>query len=378
MSEENHQRPLRTLHVNTEPTWRGGEAQTLLLIRGLREAGHEAHLACPPTAPLGERARREGVQVVPMKLRGELDLLSALRLRRLLKGGAYDLIHAHTSHGHTLAVLAAARLGVGIVVSRRVDFSIYRRSFLHLNWIKYRYGFDVIVAVSEAIRDVLVADGVRPDQIRVVRSGVDPDRFSEGDRRAPMPADLDIPPGALVVLNSAHLTPHKGQRYLIRAFATVARHVPQAYLCIAGQGELREALQAEINRLGLRDRAILAGFRDDVGALLANCTVYVMPSVEEGLGTAVLDAFLMEAPVVASRAGGLPEMVQDGRTGLLAEPGDPESLAAGILRLLQDEPLRRNLQAAGRQTVLDRFTYRHTAAETLAVYRAVLSERRKP
>jgi glycosyltransferase involved in cell wall biosynthesis len=312
-----------------------------------------------------------------MKLRGEVDILSMVRLRRLLKRGAYDLIHAHTSHAHTLAVLAAARLGVGVVVARRVDFSIYRRSFLGLNGIKYRYGFDVIVAVSQAIKDVLVSDGVLPERIRVVRSGVDPDRFSEEDRNAPLPEDLTIPSEALLVLNTAALTPHKGQIHLIRAFAEVARQVPQAFLCIAGQGDLRDELAAEIDRLGLRDRAILPGFRQDVGALLANAAVYVMPSVEEGLGTAVLDAFLMQAPVVASRAGGLPEMVEDGRNGLLAAPGDPEGLASCIVQLLQDEPLRRTLAAAGRQTVLHRFTYRQTVAETLVVYRDVLSKKRR-
>jgi glycosyltransferase involved in cell wall biosynthesis len=377
MSQENDQRALRTLHLNTEPTWRGGEAQTLLLLRGLREAGHVADLVCPPQAPLGDRARQEGVRIVPMRLRGEVDILSMVRLRRLLRRGAYDLIHAHTSHAHTLAALAAARLGVGVVVSRRVDFSIYRRSFLGLNGIKYRYGFDVIVAVSQAIKDVLVNDGVRPELIRVVRSGVDPDRFTEEDRRAALPADLPIPPGSLLVLNTAHLTPHKGQLHLIRAFARVVRQVPQAFLCIAGQGELREELQEEIDRLGLGDRALLPGFRKDVGALLANATVYVMPSVEEGLGTAVLDAFLMEAPVVASRAGGLPEMVEDGRNGLLAEPGDAEGLASCILRLLKDDALRRTLAAAGRQTALDRFTYRKTVAETMGVYHDVLRERQQ-
>ncbi len=367
--------PLKTLHLNTERTWRGGEAQTLYLVRGLRREGHIADLVCPPGSPLGERAAKAGIDAIPLRMRGEADVIAAWRIGRLLSRGGYDLVHAHTSHAHTLAVMAAFGRATRVIVSRRVDFSIFRRSFFGLNRLKYRFGFDRIISVSETIRQVLARDGVQPERVTTVHSGIDPARFPESDFHAPLPADLPVPADAPLVVNTAHLTPHKGQIHLIRAFPDVLRAVPAAVLLIVGAGEIHDRLAAEIERLGLRGKAVLAGFRVDIGPILGRTTVYAMPSIKEGLGTAVLDAFLFALPVVASRAGGIPEMIDDGRNGLLVPPGDPGALAAAIVRLLADAPLRRALGAAARETVLARFTNDHMVRGTIAVYRDVLSGR---
>jgi L-malate glycosyltransferase len=364
---------LKTLHINTERTWRGGEAQTLNLVRGLVRAGHAADLVCQPGSPLAERAAAQGITVLPLRMRGEADLVAAWRIRRALARSGHDLVHAHTSHAHALAVLAALGRATKVIVSRRVDFSILRRASLGLSRLKYRYGFDRIIAVSNAIKDVLVHDGVRPELITTVHSGVDPARFPEAGAGAPFPADLPVRPGDVLVVNTAHLTPHKGQIHLVRAFAEVRRAAPAARLLIVGQGELHGELAAEIERLGLGDRAFLTGFRADIGSILAHTTVFAMPSVEEGLGTAVLDAFLFGLPVVASRAGGIPEMVEDGRNGLLVPPADPPALAAAIVRLLADAPLRATLGQAARDTVRSSFTDEHMIRGTIAVYADVLA-----
>ena len=367
---------LRTLHVNTERTWRGGEGQTLHLVRGLAAHGHEADLVCPPGSPLETRAREAGVRVVALAMRGEADLGAVWRLRRMLKRGAYDLVHAHTSHAHTLAVLAAAGTGVRVVISRRVDFSIFRRSFLGLNRFKYNHGFDILLTVSDAIRDVLIRDGVNPRLLRTVRSGIDPARFPEEDRRAALPADLGVPAGARLIVNTAHLTPHKGQIHLVRAFPEVLRRTPAAFLLIVGQGELREELASEIECLGIAHRTALPGFRADIGAILAHTEVFVMPSVEEGLGTAVLDAFLFGLPVVGSHAGGIPEMITDGVNGLLVPPADPAALAAAVTRLLEDGALRARLGAEALRTVMERFTCDRTVRETIEVYEELMARPR--
>ncbi len=368
----------KTLHLNTERTWRGGEAQTLHLVRGLLREGHVADLVCPPGSPLAERAAQAGVAVIPLRMRGEADVAAAWKIRRLLVRSGYDLVHAHTSHAHTLAVMAALGRTTKVIIARRVDFSIFRRSFFGLNRLKYRWGIDRIISVSDKIKEVLVRDGVRPQLVTTVHSGVDPARFPEAETPGPLPADLPVPADAPLVVNTAHLTPHKGQIHLIRAFPEVLRAAPAAKLLIVGQGELRDELQAEIDRLHLRESAFLTGFRTDIGAILAHCAVYVMPSIEEGLGTAVLDAFLCALPVVASRAGGIPEMVRDGHNGLLVPPADPHALGAAIVRLLADPSLRRTLGRAARETVLTRFTNEHMVRGTLAVYRDVLAERNAP
>lgn len=362
----------KTLHVNTEPTWRGGEVQTLLLARGLDAQGHTADIVCPPGTPLAEKAREAGLTVFPMPMRGEADLIAAFKLRRRLKKGGYQLIHAHTSHAHTLCVMAAFGLKARVIIARRVDFSIFRHSFFHLNAIKYKYGLDRIITVSHAIRNVLLTDGIPDTRIRVVHSGIDPDRFPPEDFQAPRPPDLDIPADALMVVNTAHLTPHKGQIHLIRAMPAILKSVPKAFLLIAGQGELHDSLKAEVDRLGLSDRVLMPGFRHDIGAILNNTDVYVMPSIEEGLGTAVLDAFTFSLPVVGTRAGGIPEMITHEENGLLVEPAQPEPLAEAIITLLTQPALRKQLGQAARKTLDAHFTCHHTVQKTLAVYKEVL------
>ncbi len=360
---------LKTLHINTEPTWRGGEQQTLLLVKGLRSSGHTADLAAPPGAPLTQRASEEGLRVFPVRMRGEADLLAVFRLRKLLKQHSYDIVHAHTSHAHTLAALAAVNLPVKVIVARRVDFSIYRHSFLGLNGIKYTFRVNRIITVSEAIRKVLITDGLPEKKISVVHSGVDPHRFPETDYRAPLSPDCAVPENARVVLNIAHFSPHKGQGYLIDAFQHILKRVPDAFLLIAGDGELYSEMQAKIVRLGIAHRTSLPGFRNDIGVLLHNADLFVMPSTAEGLGTSVLDAFLFSLPVVASRTGGIPEMIEHGKNGLVCEPASTDQLADAISNILTDPALAQRLGENARETVLTKFSHTTMVNKTITIYK---------
>ena len=172
---------MRILHVNTERTWRGGEQQVLYLMEGLRERGIEQLLVAQRSGVLAERARERGLPVRALRMRGEVDPLAILTLASLARDGRASVLHAHTSHAHTLGAASAALLGPlrpKVIVARRVDFSIYRRSFLGLNGLKYRHGVDRYVTVSHAIKEVLVSDGLPPGRISVVHSGIDIGRIA--------------------------------------------------------------------------------------------------------------------------------------------------------------------------------------------------------
>ncbi len=365
---------LRTLHVNDAPTWRGGEQQTLYLLEGLRRRGHEAALVAQPRSPLAERARRAGIETVEIRMLGEMDVRAAWLLAREVRRREPDILHFHTSHAHTIGAIAAAlvapRRRPRTVLSRRVDFSIYRHSFFGLNGIKYRAA-DRIVAISGAIRDVLLADGVDPRRIDVVLSGVDPARFA-GVRPADLRAELGLPPETRVVLNVAALAWHKGQETLVEAAPAILAERPDTLIAIAGEGEERGRLCARIRALGVEERVRLLGFREDVPALLRGADVFVMPSHAEGLGTAVLDALACGLPVVAARAGGIPEMIADGETGLLVEPRDAAGLARAVVRALSDAELAARLRAAGPRAVLERFSVDRMVDSNIEVYRKVL------
>jgi glycosyltransferase involved in cell wall biosynthesis len=308
---------------------------------------------------------------------GEADVFSMRALARHLRAWRPDVLHLHTSHAHALGAVAARFCGrprPAVVVSRRVDFSIYRRSFLGLNGWKYRHGVDRIVCVSEAIRRVLLADGLDPARLAVVHSAIDPARIREA-AAIDVRARLALPPGCPLVLAVGALVGHKGHAHLVAALPALRAAVPGVRVVIAGEGPLRDALAAQARALGADDALVLAGQVDDLPGWLAGVDVLAMPSTEEGLGTSVLDGMAAGLAVVASDAGGLPEMVRDGIEGLLVPAADPAALATALARLLLDPAARARMGAAGRARVDAGFVVDRMVDGTLSVYAEVLAGR---
>jgi len=366
--------PLTLFHLNTERTWRGGEGQTLALATGLARRGHRSVVIAQRGGELARRAVAAGLPTHEVAMRGEWDLLAVHRLAGLLRGQRPDVVHMHTSHAHTLGVLASCFTGIGVrVVSRRVDFSIHRHRF-SLSGFKYRHGVDRFIAISQAVRDQLVRDGLDPERIALVHSGVDPDRFRGGDA-ARARADLGVPPDAPLFGTVAHFGWHKSLETLIAAAAGVVARVPEAWIAIIGDGDLRPALEAERARSPAASRIVMPGFRANVADFLAAFDLFVMPSVMEGLCTSILDAFAVGVPVVAARAGGIPELVRDGETGRLVPPRDPEALAEALATTWRDGGARQRFRAAAQAHLLGSFTHDAMVDGTLAVYRALLRER---
>jgi len=199
-------------------------------------------------------------------MHGEIDFLAAYRLRKLLRKYAYNIIHCHTSHAHTLAFLASWGMKVRRLVTRRVDFSIFRRSFLKLNGLKYRYMADYYIAISQKIKDVMVSDGIAAERIFVVHSGIDPDRFSAESCRE-LISEFSIKDDEKVVINVAHLAGHKGQKYLVRSIPAVLERFPRTRFFIVGGGELMEELKALAVSMGLADELVGLAFGLTLGAI---------------------------------------------------------------------------------------------------------------
>jgi glycosyltransferase involved in cell wall biosynthesis len=363
---------VKILHINTERTWRGGEQQTLNLLVGLNERRIACHLVCQADSPLEAKAVRAGVEVFPIAMRGEIDLAAGVRIRKLIHKFNYNIVHSHTSHAHSLASLASVGTGVTRLVTRRVDFSIFRHSFLKLSGIKYRFMADYYIAISRKIKEVLVNDGIPDQRIFVVHSGIDPQRFirATGGR---LVSEFDIKENQKVVINVAHLAGHKGQHYLVRAIPYVLAKLPDTRFIIIGQGELMGALKETASELGLKRELILTGFRSDVADFYKIADLFVMSSVQEGLGTAVLDALALAKPVVATNTGGLPEIIHDGKTGRLVAPADPEALADGIVDMLTRVEAAKAMANTGRAMVQKCFSIEAMVDKNIAVYKKVLA-----
>jgi glycosyltransferase involved in cell wall biosynthesis len=360
-----------TLHIDTARTWRGGQNQALLTVLGLRALGHRTVLVAHPQGELRRRAS-EGLDLVPLAPRSELDLAAAWRLARVVREYEPRLIHAHDPHGVAMAAsalgLMSARRAEGIalpklVASRRVDFELKSNAFSR--W-KYRQ-VAMFICASASIRQMLVEQGIPPSRTETVHEGIDLEHVDAAPPVSVREA-FWLPHNAPIVGCVGALVDHKGHRYLIRAAAQIVREMPGVRIVILGEGERRGELTDLIKQLNLERHVLLPGFRPDVLSLLKTFDVFVMPSVTEGLGTSLLDAMACRRAIVASRVGGIPEVVSHAETGLLVPPKDSDALASAIRRLLGDSALAERLARSGRARVERRFTTERMVAETVGVY----------
>lgn len=357
---------LNIVHLNSNLPWRGGEQQVLYLTQWLHAQGHSSLVCCPPQSALYERLQAAGLPCLALPMRHELDLLAAWRLGRYVQRQRVDILHLHTPHAHTIGLLAS-HLGprVRLVVARRSDFAPAR------HWLnRYKYASPRLhyIAVSEAVRQVLVASNVAPQRVETVYSGIDLQRFATVTAAPPL-----FPAGTRVIGTVGHLAGQKGHRYLLEAMALLVRDEPQLGMIVAGDGALRPALEAQAAALGLSAQVCFTGFQRDILPLMQSFDIFVFSSYLEGLGTAILDAMALGKPVVATRAGGIPEAVADGVTGLLVPPRDPQALATALRHLLRHPQEAQRLGQAGRQRVAQQFTAEQMASGTLRVYQQVLA-----
>jgi glycosyltransferase involved in cell wall biosynthesis len=349
----------RVVHVASGREWRGGQRQVWLLARELGRLGIAQTVVTGGTTELAARLTRDGVpvRVVPWSVGLDPRVLPAL-LAELRAGPS--LVHAHDAHAVTIGGLGAALLGRRLVATRRVDFHLRRPGF----WGRAAR----VIAISRAVEKVLVADGVEPERITVVHSGI----ALEDARRTPrlgIRGRLGLPADALVAANVAALVGHKDHATLLRAASALTPRWPALHWIIAGEGPERASLERLRAELGLDGRVHLLGQIDDPAQLVADANCFVMSSREEGLGTSVLDAMALGIPVASTTAGGLPEMLGDG-AGVLAPPNDPVALADAVSRLLSEPGLCRGV-AARAAIVVERFSARRMAEAVGSVYRSL-------
>ncbi|MEM9023922.1 MAG: glycosyltransferase family 4 protein, partial [Bacteroidota bacterium] len=282
-----------------------------------------------------------------------------------------SLIHAHDAHAHSLALLAEAVNGraIPLVVSRRVDFPI-RKSRLSRN--KYHHPrVHKIICVSKAIERITAAGLDNPGVLTTVHSGIDPERFPQGPVSGKLRQEFGIPSTTPLVGNVAALAPHKDYFTFLDTVRFLQQEGLDARYLIIGDGPQKEEIQRYARDHGLTDVVLFTGFRSDIPEVLPELDLFLITSETEGLGTSILDAFACRVPVVATRAGGIPELVEHESTGLLAPVKAPTELGAAVLRMLGDAALRERVVATASEK-LQGFTKDAMAAKTLAVYQEVV------
>lgn len=335
----------------------------------------------PLDTRLREHMEGQGVECLDCACRARWAYpLGFLRLVDFLRRRRVDILHTHLFDPSVIGLGGGwlARTPARVVTRHYSDYHtrIARPVHVWLDRLCTRLSHRVI-AVSQHTADHLTGvEGAPPAKVRVIHNGIDFDRVRPSSTEAPARVRAELAGrGARIVLMAARLHPEKGYDTLLEALPALCRHLPDLTVWVAGGGPLEAGYRARASTLGLSERVRFLGFRHDLPDLISAADVLVLPSLAEAFGLVAAEALYLGVPVVASRVGGIPEIVDDGVDGLLVPPGDANALSAALLRVLADESLCSRLRGAGREKVAARFSFETMVRRYEAEYDALGSGR---
>ena len=356
---------LKIIHVDAYPGWRGGEKQLIELMNGLISRGFNNVLFCKSSSEISKHAQKLGLEVKHLPFKGEWDLLSAYKLRLYIKRENIDIVHVHDSHAHTIAFFALLGLNsCKLVVARRVDFHLH--SFFSRKF-KYAKVVSKIISVSNAVKNILISDGIDPDLIVTIRDGFVPNTFDGTDKKISQKSKFGLDENSVVITTVAALAPHKAHHVLLKAASLVVKKHPGVKFILAGEGEMRPRIEKDIANLDLSASVLLLGFVKDIGSVYMASDIFAISSSEEGLCSSILDAMYFDLPIVATSAGGIPEIVQDKVNGFIVPVYDYMAFAER-LNVLIESPERRKKMGLRSSDILMQNTVEHTIENTISVY----------
>ena len=348
----------RIIHIDSGRSWRGGQRQVFLLATGLRDLGHRVLVVAPAGSPLIRRAERAGLPTYRLTLRGEWDIRSARELRAVVREWGAHIVHAHDARSHSIARFALiGKRKIRLIVTRRVAFPPKQVR------LKYRYGVHAFIAISEAVKSVMVRAGVPPDRIEVVYSGIPAPQVK---RPRNWRRERGWPASTIVCGIVGAMTQEKG----LDMISGIARRLPgevfrrTRLVLLGGKGKGGTSVAGV--------EGFDAGFVEEIHDAVAGLDVLWHPSRSEGLGTSVIDAMALGVPPIAFAVGGLPEVIEDGKSGILVSPGDISGFMRAAAELITNDALRARL-GEGAKARAREFDLKRMIERTAEVYDRVLA-----
>jgi glycosyltransferase involved in cell wall biosynthesis len=364
--------------------WRGGQNQALLMLEGFNERHHIAELLSPEGSALGERAAARGVTVHSVSRRTKR-ISAAIKIAELLRSVSTDpelhaedrkfaLVHANEAHAVTSAWLARAHRRVPLLVSRRVGFPLKGDNFARARYLAATR----ILPISEWVAGILVKSGIPQEQMTVVYEGVEVSRLPSPQIRHAARTRWGITDDSPLIGCVGVLLPDKGQDVLIRAFATLRAEFPAAKLLLVGEGPDKPRLTQLAAKLNVTDAVNFAGFVSAMESVYPALDLFAFPSRFEGLGTSLLSAMSYAIPSVAFRTCAFPEIIEHGRSGLLAELNNDTSLANSMAAILRNPEIALQIGRAARQRIEQKFSASKMVDSMLTVYESLLAQNSHP
>lgn len=360
-------KPIKVIQLSSEATWRGGEQQIAYLINELKKQNIESIAFVKRGSSFEEHCKKNDIRYYKSLFQNSVDIITVFKLCWIVRKEKASIIHIHSSKSHSLAVLATLfGLRKPLILSRRVDFELSNSLFS--DW-KYNHPqIKKILCVSDAIANIVRPHLRNPEKCITVHSGIDISRFKKRNAVNLLREEFKIEQGKILIGNTSALAGHKDYFTFIDTIEILVNKSLPIVAFIIGKGPLEKELKNYVSQKNLLKHIIFTGFRDNIPEILPCLDIFLITSTEEGLGTSVLDAFASRVPVVATYAGGIPEMVQHEKTGLIMKPKDAAGLAASIEHLIQSPELRNSVIDNAYATVLT-FSKETTAAKTRLVYK---------
>jgi len=354
----------------------GAEVLAARLARQLQGRYRFLLVCLDELGTLGEELRTEGFTVEVVERRPGLDLKCAWRLAKLLRREQVDLIHAHQYTPFSYAVLARLLYrGPAILLTEhgRHQPDYPRRKRMLANWL-FLERRDRVIGVGEAVRQALIHNEGIPDRrVSVIYNGIDLSPFpNRVNGHLSVRQEMGVAEDDFVILQVARLDYLKDHATAIRTLAQVLLRCPRARLVLVGEGPELQTIQDLVRQHHVESSVRLLGLRKDVPRLLPAADLFLLTSISEGIPLTVIEAMAAGLPVVATRVGGLPEVVEEGNSGLLAPAGNDAALAEKIVQLAEDRQRRQEMGRCGRQTALERFSEKQMHAQYERLYQEML------
>ena len=365
--------PIRVLHISSESSWRGGEQQIIYLVEESRKLGVDAIVACKVGSEVEKYCQANNLPFESLNFSSAYDLKTAFRIKKICQNRKIDLVQTHTSKSHTVAVISGL-IGMNVpqIMTRRVDFPVKDNWFSRF---KYNYSKIVrIICISDTILKITEKDIHDKSKLVSIHSGVDMDRFKDFKNSNWLRENYGKDKSVHIVGNTSAISDQKDYYTFVNVAKRILSDRQDVHFFIVGDGPDKKEIEDYVKSEGLSDHITLTGFKKNIKEILPSFEIFLFTSKTEGLGTSVLDAMAAGVPIVTTSAGGVSEMIEHEKNGLMYPVKDEKGLTDGVLKLIKDPMLAKKLSMEAEKTVQN-FSKEKTASRTLALYKEVLKEK---
>ncbi len=354
---------LKILHTESSPGWGGQENRILNESLGLEKLGAKVYILCQPNSILSKKAEESGIEVFTYPLRKSYDIKAIYFTMKLINKLKIDVINSHSGKDTYISAIAGklSRKPLLLVRTRHLAFPI-------TSTFSYKYLSHVIITVSEYVRNYLISKGINPQKVLSVPTGIDITKFNPDRVNATLRQELQLNEKIPLVGTVAVLRKKKGHHILLEAIPYVLNKIPNAHFVFVGDGPQRKNIENKIKELQLHNNVLMLGHRNDIPQILKSIDVFVLPTLQEALGTSFLEAMAMQKPVIGANVDGVKEVIDDGINGYLYPAEDTITLAEKIIKLLQDKERAFQMGLKGQQKVYSKYTIEHMCNSMLEVY----------